>query len=286
MQIHNIDLHYHAGQERQAGVTLTEYIDYAQKTARKILGITDHYHLYFLHSPIDREFPYEKNLRGFLKFREDVESQKPLFPEMTILFAPEIAWYEDFAEIPAEVIRVSDYFICEPPFKGDFAENTAQLLKRMNEISQFAKAAGKPVFLAHPFRIAVNYRLIEREIGPEVTAIQTRESFEDFSCRELDEFFMFDIKKIAQAAQKLQIPMEINGNTQFRIRSTNLPGVLQMLWAALKVMKEEGVEFVPGSDLHGFVTGLGKMGEGVPEDCFRALGVDVSDLKFLERVLG
>jgi len=46
MQIHNIDLHYHAGQERQAGVTLTEYIDYAQKTARKILGITDHYHLY------------------------------------------------------------------------------------------------------------------------------------------------------------------------------------------------------------------------------------------------
>src|SRR5690606_18855450 len=75
-------------------------------------------------------------------------------------------------------------------FKGDFAENTAQLLKRMNEISQFAKAAGKPVFLAHPFRIAVNYRLLEREIGPEVTAIQTRkalktsaaESWTSFSC--------------------------------------------------------------------------------------------------------
>jgi len=61
--IHNIDLHYHAGQERQQGTTLEGYLDHAALTGRIILGITDHLEKY-IGNPLspgcvnERESPY------------------------------------------------------------------------------------------------------------------------------------------------------------------------------------------------------------------------------------
>ncbi|NMA95878.1 MAG: hypothetical protein GX974_07550 [Clostridiales bacterium] len=286
MFIHNVDLHFHAGQERQPDVTLGQYFDYAQKTGRKILGVTDHYGLYFPQREITRRCMYKNSLDGLIEYREDVEALKSSFPDITILFAPEIGPRDDLKSMPSQVIDMSDYFIAEPLHtEGSIDDNTNSFISRLYEISDFMQATGKPIYTAHPFRSAINHRLIKRKIEPWVTRIVYRDHWGDFSYEEIRDFFMLDIKRVAKASRKLDIPIEINGNTQYRTRSSNLPAALQILWAALGVILDEGVDLVPGSDLHGFVAGVGNIGQYVPVDCFEALGIEYDDIRFMKKIL-
>lgn len=285
MQIHNVDLHYHAGQERQTDVSLFSYLEYAQNTGRRILGVTDHYSLYFPRENSTRTFKYTNSFEGLIQYNREVEELKSLFPALTILFAPEMGPRDNLDIVPSEIIEKSDYFICEPLHSAESAEaNTESMIKRLREVSVFIADSGKPAFLAHPFRSSVNNMLIKNNIHPQVTEIGYRDHWSDFDYDELCGFFKFDIKSVAKAACELGIAIEINGNTQYRIRSSNLPAVLQMLWTAYKVMADEGAEFVPGSDLHGFVTGVGKIGQYVPYDCFEMLGIKYDDIKFIDKV--
>ena len=93
--------------------------------------------------------------------------------------------------------------------------------------------------------------------------------------------------EIAPGQNLEEVPAEVieaSGNTQFRIRSSNLPAPLQMLWCALRTMRDRGAEFVPGSDQHGFMAGIGRIGGAVPADCFHALGIGAADIAFLGRI--
>lgn len=286
MYIHNIDLHFHAGQERHPDLSVKDYLEYAQSTGRKILGITDHYNLFFPNKPIDKKLLYELGIKGLMRYRKEVEELENSFPNMKLFFAPEISSNDDFNAISSEVIEMSDFFICEPPaVNGNLRENTDAIIKRLNEIAGFIKFSGKQAFLAHPFRQSVNKRVIKKDIEQWITDIEYREHWSDFKEEEINYFFDIDVKEIGKAASKLKIPLEINGNTQLRARSSNLPAVLQMLWTAYKLLLEEGCEFVPGSDLHKFVEAVGKRGQYVPLDCFEALGLAYKDIKFVHKLL-
>ena len=229
---------------------------------------------------------YENSLEGLIQYRKDIKQLKGSFPGLTILFAPEMGPGDDLTDVPSEVIEMSDYFICEPLHSEEsMDDNTDSMIKRLHEALDFMKAVNKPVFMAHPFRSAVNNRLIKKEIQPWVTELRYRDHWTDFGYEELTEFFNFDIIEVAKAARDLDIPIEVNGNTQYRVRSANIPAVIQMLWAAYKVIADEGTELVPGSDLHGFKTSVGNIGQYIPYECFNELGIKCRDIKFLSRIL-
>lgn len=282
MHIHNIDLHYHAGQERAEGVSLADHLNHARLTGRKILGITDHLGRYL--SPKREGRHYQASAGGLLQYRAEMDALKADFNDLTLYFAPEISPGQNLEEVPAEVIEASDFFIGEADYPGESVErNTRSMVQRMGELRELSDATGREVFLAHPFRSAVNMRLIKRDPEPRVSALAPRWHGR-FDLDEIADFFLLDIEAMADASKRFRIPLEINGNTQFRIRSSNLPAPLQMLWCALRTMRDRGAEFVPGSDQHGFMAGIGRIGGAVPADCFHALGIGAADIAFLGRI--
>ncbi|HHV96028.1 MAG TPA: hypothetical protein GXX37_06080 [Clostridiaceae bacterium] len=305
MEIYNIDLHYHAGQERQPGLTLKDYIQYAKTTGRKILGITDHIGLYMPDSSSKKVVLYERSINGLLQYRQEIEELKDEYPDITMYFAPEINPAYDLNSMSEKVIEISDFFIFELPNvreEDSIISNTENMIKRMYEMNEFCNNTGKEAYIAHPFRSSVNIKLVKKEIEPWITEmkpgitkidlhsdeIKKEENYYGFSIEEINSFFMFDVVEFGATAVKLNLSVEINGNTQQRIRASNLPAPLQMLWGAFKIMKEMGVDFVPGSDQHGFINMVNnnRMGGYVPWDCFVALGITLEDIKFITKLKG
>lgn len=285
LHIHNIDLHYHAGQERAEGVGLEEHLLHARLSGRTVLGITDHLGLYLNPSRPSRH--YQAGVDGLLEYRAETDSLKDDYDDLTMYFAPEIDPAQDLDAIPPAVIEVSDFFIGEIygiVFAGQhMQEFTDAMIRRMEELRSFSDATGREVYCAHPFRTAVNTRLIKRDPEPWISALAPRWEGR-FEVEEISSFFMMDVIAVADAAAGLRLPLEVNGNTQSRVRSSNLPEALQMLWSALEIFRDRGVELVPGSDQHNFTAGIGRSGGAVPADCFHALGIRAEDIGFLDRV--
>lgn len=215
-----------------------------------------------------------------------MERLKPDFPEVRILFTPEVPPKTSLLDIPTEILEISDGFICEYRFLGaSIEENTAELIRRLREIRDFIDHTAKPVFLAHPFRDSINFRLVKRQIEPWVTALESRPSC-DFSPSELAEFFLLDIEKIGEVTASIKVPLEINGSTEQRTRASNLPAALQMLRATYRIFRDKGVSLVPGSDQHSYSdAGIGRMGAYVPYDTFEFLQMTVDDIDYAKPFL-
>ncbi len=290
LDIHNIDLHYHAGQERQPGQTLADYMRHAQMTGRIIVGVTDHLERYIGIPPAPPEKAplYAQSVEGVLRFRADVAAVQQDFPALRLFFGPEIHASPriDLAHIPAEIMAVSDYFLCAlPGVENSCAENTAARLAWLPRIRDLAERSGKPVFIAHPFRPSVDHQLVRRDIEPWITALRPRRDGE-FDDAELNAFFRFDVRTLARACREHGLPIEVNGGTVGRIRGVNLAAPLQMLWAAYRLFRDAGVGLVPGSDQHAYMlTPTRREGRYVPYDAFAALGLEVADIAFVQRLL-
>ncbi len=283
LYIHNIDLHYHAGQERAEDLNLEDYIDHAQLTGRKIVGLTDHLGLYL--DEREGDFPYKQDITGLKQYYEDINKIQDRFSDITLKFAPEISHRYDLEKLPlGEINEIADYYIFELPYlKKDISKNTQAILKRLEQIKNFMLKTNQKGFVAHPFRSAVNFRLIKQRIEPWILDIPLKNDY-SFTISELNDFFVINIEAFARKACELKIPVEINGNTQYRIRGSNLPATMEMLWKSFAVFRDNGVELLPGSDQHGFMTGVGRIGGYVPADCFRFLELEVEDLDFIRNI--
>ncbi len=279
MGVHTIDLQYHAGQERQSGQDLEAYVEHARVTGRAVLGMTDHIEIYV--GEADKPGPYDQSLDGLQAYHDDVRAMADRNPDLQLLFAPELGSRFDFDSLPAPVLDLADLFICEVPVPSmDPAENTATMCDRMEAIAGFRDAVDVPVFFAHPFRTAINNRLVKRDIEPWVAALEPQplDAWDDAT---IDRFMTFDVAAIGETAAGLDLPVEINGNTHYRTRASNLPAALGVLQAACLTLRDAGVSFVPGSDQHGFMRGIGRCGGYVPWETFQMIDVGLGDLDHL-----
>lgn len=279
LEIHQMDFHYHAGQER-GEKTLREHLEHAAITGRSIVGLTDHFNKY-LPTEIPKGKPiYENSIKGLRDYYNECDALRAMFPTLTLYFAPELGPRTPFEQVPQEAVDMADYFICEPTgVEGTPEENTARLIERVCDIADFSARVSRPVFVAHPFRSPVNARLINRPIEQWMRDIPVRSKLSDYTPTQINEFFLFDVAQFGRAAAANGVPVEINGATQNRVRVANQPGILRLLWAAFALIKEQGVSFVPGSDQHGF--SIARHGDYVPSDCFEAIGVTAEDIAFL-----
>jgi hypothetical protein len=288
--VHSIDLHYHAGQERQPGTTLEGYLDHAVMTGRVVLGLTDHLEKYVGSPRSSAASPplYEQSVAGLQAYRADVDGLREQFPLLRIFFGPEIHAGPriDIQRIPQGVVDVSDYFLVSlPTVDGSPGGNTAVKVERIRTIAEMREQTGRPAFVAHPFRAAVNARLVKRPVAPWVTALAPR-SPEKFKDEQINEFFDFDVRALGQACREYELPVEVNGGTDSRIRGLNLPAPLQMYWASYRILQQEGVTFVPGSDQHGYMrTSTRREGRYIPFDLFERLELTTEDIVFVDQLL-
>jgi hypothetical protein len=290
LHVHNIDLHYHAGQERQPGTTLEGYLEHAVMTGRVVLGLTDHLEKY-VGSPLSstaRTPLYEQSVAGLRAYRADVDGLRGRFPALKVFFGPEIHANPriDIRHIPEGVVAVSDYFLVSLPTVDTSVDaNTEAKIERICAIAEMRERTGKPVFVAHPFREAVNARLVKRPIVPWVTALAPR-SAHAFTDDQVNAFFGFDVRALGKACRECAVPLEINGGTDSRIRGLNLPAPLQMFWASYRILQEEGATFVPGSDQHEYMrTSVRREGRYIPFDAFEILGLAAEDIAFVRKLL-
>ena len=291
LYIYSIDLHYHAGQERQPGTTLEGYLEHAVITGRVVLGVTDHLERYIGSplSPINRALPYEQSVAGLVAYRAEVDRLRGRFPSLEVFFGPEIHAGPriDIERIPQGVVDVSDYFLMSlPTADSSIRTNTKAKIDRLEAMAALRERIGRPIYVAHPFRTAVNDRLVKRPVAPWVTALVPRPP-DAFTDDEVNRFFGFNVRAMGRVCAEYALPIEINGGTDSRIRGLNLPATLQLLWASYRILCQEGVTFVPGSDQHSYMrTPTRREGRYIPFEAFAMLDVTPLDILFVRQLLG
>jgi hypothetical protein len=281
----NVDLHFHAGCERQAGTSIDDYLDFAYKTGRRVIGVTDHFG--FFHPGGDRGGrPYEGSLRGFQRFMSDIDEASARFPMLKLLKCPELRAATLDSHLPEEAVQASDFFLCEPPGveRGEVDRNTALRIDHVRKAAGLRESTSTPVLLVHPFRAAVNRHLVKEPIDPHLARSDSA-SAGAFSEEDLSDFFMFDLRRYASVCKQEGIPVEINGNTDSRIRRTNLIGPYRRLIAACALLRDCGVDLVPGSDLHAIRSSVGWSGSYVPWTTLEALQLLPQDSPFVRSLL-
>lgn len=279
MYVYNIDLQYHAGQERRAGRSLADYLDHAAATGRRVVGLTDHIEIYL--GDNDKTGPYERSVAGLAAYRADVDAIRTDYPDMQLRFGPEVGRGFDLETVPERVVELSDLFVCELSLPANGLQaNTDAMIDRLDEIARFSDRVGRPVFVAHPFRSSINRRLVKREIEPWIRELSPQPPTE-WSTGAVNEFFMFDVARFGQAAARAGVPLEINGNTHLRAQGANIPAAIQQLRAAYRLLQGAGATFVPGSDQHQFERRFGRRGGFVPWETFATVDVDIGDLGHL-----
>jgi len=281
LEIHNIDLHYHAGAERSGDCSLRDYIEHARMTGRLILGVTDHMERY---APERFRNPYGVGAEGWRLFREELERLAPDYPEMRLLLGPEVSFEKADDLLTPDVTALTDFLIIEPPRIYDCADarkNTDRWVSAVGRIAEIGLRFGKPVHMAHPFREASNNRLIENPIESWITEMPLRPDC-GFSDEEVNHFFMMDVRTLGRALAKHGVPTEISGDTVARIARISLPACRQILWAGYRVLQEEGVDLVPGSDHHTATDAIGRVGTPVPSEVFEWLGIQAPDIRHLQ----
>jgi hypothetical protein len=282
----NIDFHFHAGYERQPGTSLDDYLDFARMTGRLVLGVTDHFG-YYVPGEDRGPRPYAASLDGFLHFIADIDEASARFPMLRILKCPELSAASLSDHIPDKAVQASHFFLCEPPDvdRERIGLNTTRRLDHVRKAAELRKATSRPVVLAHPFRDAVVLRLLKEPIERRITWLDYAPQG-DFSEGDLSDFFMFDLRRYADACARERIPVEVNGATDTRIRRVNLASPYRMLLAAYRLLLDSGVDLVPGSDLHAIRYHLGPGGFYVPWTTFETLRLLPQDSPFLQSLLG
>jgi len=282
----NIDFHFHAGYERHPDTSLDDYFEFACMTGRRVLGVTDHFG-YYVPGRDEGQRPYAGNLDGFLRFIADIDETRARFPMLRILKCPELSAASLDHDIPDEAVQASQFFLCEPPGveRDQVGPNTTRRLNHIRKAAELQKATSRPVLLVHPFRAAVNQRLVKEPIEPRISQLESAPCGV-FSEEDLNDFFMFDLRRYADACRQEEIPIEINGNTDSRIRRVNLAVPYRMLLAAYRLLLDSGVDLVPGSDLHGIRSGVGRGGEYIPWMTFETLRLSPRDSAFVRALLG
>ncbi len=279
LHIHNVDLHYHAGAERR-GASLVDYLEHARMTGRVVLGVTDHTERY---DPKRPRNPYGPGAEGLGRLRDELRQVAPGFPGMRLLLAPEVSLERAEELLTPEVADLADCLILEPPRIYDCTDadrNTHGWVAGVERIADVRRRFGKPVHMAHPFREASNNRLIENPIERWITEMVPRPGC-DFPDDEVNRFFMMDVRALGRALAEHDVPAEISGDTNARTARISLPACRRVLWAGYRILRDEGVDLVPGSDHHVIADPIGRVGTPVPSQVFEWLGIGVDDIRFL-----
>jgi histidinol phosphatase-like PHP family hydrolase len=236
LDIHSVDLHLHAGTERPPDMSLNEYIRLAWATGRRILGLTDHFGRFLGQSrkPL-RHYP--GTLDGLHTYVREIEEARERFPDMLILFAPEMGPEHLLSDETLSIVAEPfvDYILIETG-SPLLAEKGNVCIEGMRVVARNRDRTGIPGITVHPLRWAVN----------ELSAPELAGSTDD-----IEELFGVDMNALADASKRYDVPIELNGETWKRLGLRRAAWLTDRYLEFYRVLIDLGAEISPGTDQHG-----------------------------------
>ena len=285
LALFHVDLHYHAGTERPAGYAARAFIDFAIATGRRIIGATDHWgrFLGLSRKPLNH---YPGTLDGYRAFAHDIAEAQDIYPDVLLLFGPEIGiphFVNGTAE-PAFRVPEVHYLMIEP---GGYESGTSTYGEYLVEGIRAGAAqrdrCGKPCFLAHPLRAAVNRYVGKTGPGPQLPFSPPFAPLSIYSdpLSHVEDLLDIDIDALAEAAISYDVPLEINESSWGRIMGMNHASFSERHIYFFQSLIDRGTPVVLGSDQHNVESGA-----PTPFVLAEKIGLYPRDITFLRHWLG
>jgi len=268
-----IDLHLHAGQERDRPID--QLVGSFIERGITFLGLLDHSELYSMGDRALRnkfgQLVYHSTSGGLVDFYHDVEDLGKRYPEASIFKGLELPEWEIFS-VEAGLLKRSDFLgchmntSCHDPGYRHYTEATCgeHLATRANQLLRLCRPLDKPAVLFHPFhrRIQEMSALVESGGDPVQEQVFTQE--------DLDFFF--------ENTSTEHLYVELNFGDIFS--AYRYPGVLDSLGSTCRMLREGGIGFSLGSDYHRTPKEFRDPGEIVA-----ALGLGIGDISIVDELL-
>ncbi len=276
LQLHHIDLHFHAGTERPDDATLEDFLLAAKRSGRRVVGVTDHFWHFLGYSKNNRH--YAGTVEGYLEFADEIVAAREEFPDLLILFGPEMNMIRVLTDegLPAFTAPGITHFIAEPHTGHWGGEEYVNAFPR---VSHLRERFGLPAFLAHPIRNVISV-LRQDESLAENPPHPPLSTFAD-PVVHTGEVFDVDIPALATAAREHDVPIELNAASWHHVVASNQEWLFERYVFFYRALLDLGAEVVLGSDAHG-------VGFPMPtgHEALHLLGVKPKDMRFLRHWLG
>jgi histidinol phosphatase-like PHP family hydrolase len=288
LQLHQIDLHYHSGTERNSQHSVDDYLGFAVASGRKVIGVTDHWGRYFQRSHKTHNH-YEPTEEGFRQFASEVRGAAEGYPDVRILFGPELGVGAAFSDVGERMFTLPEveFFIGESGASSEGEHHGDYLLRVVKWIAETREMYGKPGFLAHPLRNRINLILgktgVDDDYRPKLplsTVLPPLASYDDPQSH-VEDLLDVRIDELASAMIENDVSIELNQSSWGRILGMNAEWFAERYLYFMRRLIELGVSVVLGSDQHGVESPA-----PAPFQIAWLLGVKATDVTFLRHWLG
>jgi len=284
LELHGIDLHFHVGTARPEENSMLDVVSYAVATGRRVICMTDHWWK-FTRIPNKPQPHYAPSMDGYRQFAADAAEVRAMFPDVCLLFGPEIGFGSFGSEELGQAFAVPgvDMFLGEPGGAPEGVSHGDYLIAGVEDIARCRDRFKRPGVLVHPIRAAIKRVCGDAGPGPlhpKTPQFEPLDSFADPLAR-VEELLDVNIGRLADACIRLDVPVEINMLDFKRVLAHNHQSFAERYLFFHRTLIERGVQIVLGSDWHNLV-------DGEPTAFFPAmlLGMKPRDMRFLEHWLG
>ena len=271
LELHHIDLHFHAGTERPEDASLEDFILAAKRSGRKVVGITDHFWHFLGYSKNNRHYP--GTVEGYLQLSDDIVAVRERFPDMLLLFGPEMNLIRVLTDegLPAFTSPAVTHFIAEPHTDHWGGE---EYIKAFPRVAWVRERYGLPAFLAHPIRNVISVlrqdtSLAENPPHPPLARVAD-------PVAHTGEVFDVDIPALARASREYDVPIELNAASWHNVVASNQEWLFERYVCFYRTLLDLGAELVLGSDAHGVSFPM-----ATGHEAMHMLGVKATDIRFL-----
>jgi histidinol phosphatase-like PHP family hydrolase len=270
-----IDLHLHAGQERD--MPLEGLVKTFVDQGISFLGLLDHSELYQMGDEALKakfgQLVYHATPQGLRDFYAEVDELGRAYAGQACIFKgielPE--WEILFSD--SDLLELTDFVgchlntSCHDPAHRHYVNTSCgeHLANRASQLLKVCEPLGKPAVLFHPFHRRV------QELGTKVASGGTLESEEVFT----DE----DIGYLLEKVDVENLYVELNFGDIFTAAATG--GLLEILGRTCRALKAGGIGFSLGSDYHRTPEDFRD-----PDPIVARLGLTLKDLTLIRRLQG
>lgn len=244
--LREMDMHLHAGLERQA--PLDEWIALAVADGRKAFLLLDHLELYRMNKKEAARWArehggtvlYPMGAEGHRALMADFDKAAAAHPELTIFKGWEISEFdfeEGLEEPPIDLADVVGWHIS--PNHDEGPPDGALLIKRIKQIKEVQQRHPIPMILFHPFTMRIELILKDAKKAGKDPASLTVADFRFFKPGEQEE-----VVRLMKDAP-LYIEMALESGDCWEI-----PAMREALIADVKPLADAGVKFTVSTDNH------------------------------------
>ncbi len=270
-----VDLHLHAGQERDQ--PLDDLVGSFVAHGIDFLGLLDHSELYEMGDQALKakfgQIVYHSTHRGLLDFYDDVDRMRQIHAHDAFIFKgmelPEwdILFVDQDSLKPADFLGCHMNTSCHDPTYRHYVKTSCgeHLATRANQLLSVCKSLGKPALLFHPFHRRV------QELRARM------ESDDDIGSEEV--FSQEDVDIFLDRVEVGDLFVELNFGDIYSAASQ--PEILKKLGRTCQMLKKGGIGFSLGSDYHRTPKEFRD-----PTNIVRELGLRLEDLGLIYELAG